>query len=111
MAPEVFRHEKYSEKVDIYSLGMIAFQLFCSEAPFEGMPPLEAAKAAALKNLRPVIPLNVEPELRNLIAACWHPEPSLRPSALELCTKLEVMFPQEDPPPEVLTNERCCSVM
>lgn len=27
MAPEVFRHEKYSDKVDIYSVGMIAFQV------------------------------------------------------------------------------------
>lgn len=110
MAPEVFRHEKYSDKVDIYSLGMIAFQLFHGEAPFEGMPPLEAAKAAALKHLRPVISAKLDPKLRALITACWHPDPSRRPSAREVCTQLDDMFPQEDPQPEVLTDERCCSV-
>ena len=146
MAPEVFRHEKYSDKVDIYSMAMIMFQvrdvtglrqrqiddildcvvvlnlssvlpmpippqLFHGEAPFEGMPPLEAAKAAALKNLRPVISSKLAPELRRLIAACWHPDSAQRPNAREVCSTLEVLFPQEDPPPEVLTDERCCSVM
>lgn len=35
MAPEVFRHEKYSEKVDIYSLGCIVYYLFHGAPPFE----------------------------------------------------------------------------
>lgn len=74
------------------------------------MPPLEAAKAAALKHLRPVLSAKLAPELRRLISACWHPDPSARPSAREVCTVLEALFPQDDPPPEVLTDERCCSV-
>lgn len=34
MAPEVFRHEPYNLKVDVYSFAMIVFQLFeCQVRP------------------------------------------------------------------------------
>lgn len=53
MAPEVFRHEPYNFKVDVYSFSMIAFQLFEHSPPFAGMDPVEAAKHAALHDRRP----------------------------------------------------------
>lgn len=53
MAPEVFRHEPYNFKVDVYSFSMIAFQLFEHCPPFAGMDPVEAAKHAALHDRRP----------------------------------------------------------
>lgn len=53
MAPEVFRHEPYNNKVDVYSFSMIIYQLFEHQAPFYGMDPVDAARAAALQELRP----------------------------------------------------------
>lgn len=53
MAPEVFRHEPYNYKVDVYSFSMIAYQLFEHMPPFAGMDPVAAAKAAALRDSRP----------------------------------------------------------
>ena len=53
MAPEVFRHEPYNFKVDVYSFSMIAFQLLEHCPPFAGMDPVEAAKQAALHDRRP----------------------------------------------------------
>lgn len=112
MAPEVFRHEKYSSAVDIYSFGMIAFQLFHGQVPFEGMPPLEAAKAAALRNLRPVLSPKLDPELRRMMTSCMHPDPARRMTAREICGLLEGLFPQEeDMTNGRITDENCCSVM
>ena len=55
-APEVFRHEQYSLKVDVYSYAMIVFQLFENAAPFAGMDPIQAARDAAMMGARPNFP-------------------------------------------------------
>ena len=104
----MFRHEQYNDRVDIYALGMIMFYLFHGEPPFQGMPPIEAAKAAALKNLRPVLSPKLPPELRRLISTCWHPSPASRPSAREVCDALEGLFPQVDPLVEELIATPFC---
>ena len=36
MAPEVFRHEPYNNKVDVYSFGMILYQLIEGVVPYNG---------------------------------------------------------------------------
>lgn len=56
MAPEVFRHEPYNLKVDVYSFAMIIFQLFECTVPFAGVDPVEAARNAAMLNVRPGFP-------------------------------------------------------
>jgi serine/threonine protein kinase len=53
MAPEIFRQEQYNNKVDVYSFGMIAYQLAEGMPPFFNMSPCEAAKAAAHEEKRP----------------------------------------------------------
>ncbi len=40
-------------QVDVYSFSMIIYQLFEHQAPFYGMDPVDAARAAALQELRP----------------------------------------------------------
>ena len=36
MAPELIRQQKYNEKVDVWSLGCITYQLLCGMTPFDG---------------------------------------------------------------------------
>jgi serine/threonine protein kinase len=36
MAPELVKHEKYSEKVDVWSLGIITYQVLSGKTPFDG---------------------------------------------------------------------------
>lgn len=36
MAPELVQHERYSEKVDVWSLGVIVYQLLSGKTPFDG---------------------------------------------------------------------------
>lgn len=116
MAPEVFRHEKYSEKVDIYAFGMIMAQLFHPDCapPFYEMPPVQAAEASALRDLRPEPSPKLPPELRILMEACWHPDPKQRPTALECCERLEKLFPDDGSSIElnkVLDKGGSCSLM
>lgn len=47
MAPEVFRHEPYNSKVDVYAFSMICFQLFEGMPPFWMLDPVDAARKAS----------------------------------------------------------------
>jgi serine/threonine protein kinase len=103
MAPELYRKEKkYTEKVDIYSFGMIMFQLFApdGQAPFASSSPSAAAEAAALRHERPVFPAKWPPmqELRDLVTACWNADPKARPTAQKCCEVLEKLFPDDGKP-------------
>jgi tRNA A-37 threonylcarbamoyl transferase component Bud32 len=95
MSPEVYRHEKYDEKVDIYALGMIMYYMWHGEPPFASMPPLDAVRKAAQEGARPQLRVGVPKPVSDLIKACWHPDPSLRPSALEVCRTLDKIVPVE----------------
>ncbi len=82
MAPEVFRHEPYSEKCDVYSFGMIGFHVLCFFPPFSDRSGIEAARMAALESKRPALPQAVEAPLSALLrqarASCL-PPPSTVP--------------------------------
>lgn len=95
MAPELYRREKCNEKIDIYSFGMIMYQLFSPtcQVPFHHIPSaIAAAEAASLRNERPDLSPKLPLEISQLIQACWNSDPNLRPSALQCCTILEKHF-------------------
>ncbi|KAL4856575.1 SUMO-activating enzyme subunit 2 [Chlorella vulgaris] len=97
MAPEVFRHEPYNSRVDVYSFSMIVYQLFEFQPPFAGMDPVEAARQAALYERRPEFVALMQPhpmkkEVRELIARCWSPNPEDRPAFATLVKELEAIL-------------------
>eukprot|EP00798_Chlamydomonas_sp_ICE-L_P023673 gene23673-9209_t len=119
MAPEVFRHEQYNNKVDTYGFAMIFYQLLEGIPPFFKMEPMEAARAAALDHKRPewhavnrcgeaarAAALDHKlpewhavdrageaiPEgARRIVEACWAPDHEGRPDLEEVIAELEVL--------------------
>jgi serine/threonine protein kinase len=94
MAPEVFRHEPYNSSVDVYSYSMIMYQLFEFQPPFAGMDPIDAARQAALYELRPkFVVLNgvgqAKKDIKTLIERCWGPNGEDRPSFEQIVSRLE----------------------
>ncbi len=97
MAPEVIRHEPYSQKIDVYSYGVVVWELFACEIPFYGMTPIQAAFAVADKNLRPsamseygkAMPIPVG--WMEMISRCWHPSPHFRPQFKDIVAALDEM--------------------
>lgn len=63
-APEVFRHEQYSSKVDVYAFAMVCFELFEGRYAFDGCDGISAAKSAAFQNHRPIMLRLDKPKVR-----------------------------------------------
>lgn len=81
MAPEVFQGTDYDEKVDIYSYAMILFEIICREIPFEEEEPAQVG-TLTLQGQRPdleAVPPDCPQLLRDLMIACWEPDPKRRP--------------------------------
>jgi len=91
MAPEVFRHEYYGPPVDVYAFAMVTFQMLHHMVPFEGMSPVDAARAAAFERRRPVLGKHIGPALAAIINECWSPNPNSRPRFEALIVRLEVV--------------------
>ena len=108
MAPEVFRHEYYGPPVDVYAFSMVAFQMYHHAVPFQGMSPVDAARAAAFERRRPVIGKFVDPDLADVIRDCWNPNANGRPSFEEVIKRLEPLlerFAKRAP-----AADGCCSL-
>ena len=107
MAPEVFRGEKYTANVDIYSLGLVMYQLLnANRMPF--YPPYpqpitfsaaEQARARRLAGEALPLPSGAQDALGQLVCKACAPDPAQRfASPLALRKALEAL-PQKQPAP------------
>ncbi|KAK6150008.1 hypothetical protein DH2020_017533 [Rehmannia glutinosa] len=85
MAPELIRNEPFTEKCDIFSLGVIMWELCTLNRPWEGVPAVQVVYAVGNDGQRLEIP---EGPLGKLIADCWA-EPDERPSCQEVLSRLQ----------------------
>ncbi|KAJ1260032.1 hypothetical protein BS78_10G201000 [Paspalum vaginatum] len=89
MAPEMTKEKPYTRKVDVYSFGIVLWELTTCLLPFQGMTPVQAAYAACEKNLRPPLSSSCPPVLNNLIKKCWSANPARRPEFSYIVSVLE----------------------
>ncbi|KAM1894727.1 hypothetical protein ACFX13_043598 [Malus domestica] len=88
MAPEVLRNEPANEKCDVYSFGVILWELATCCIPWKGLNPMQVVGAVGFQNRRLEIPEDIDPVVAEIIRDCWQIEPNLRPSFSQLMVRL-----------------------
>jgi len=97
-APEVVRMEDYTEKVDVYSFGIVMWELLMSDEPYDGEGGLQIAYAAAEQGLRPEIPDFAPDRYAELMVECWADNPEERPHFGDILERLFQMMKDESNP-------------
>ncbi|TKV93737.1 hypothetical protein SEVIR_9G245700v4 [Setaria viridis] len=91
MAPEVLRNEQSNEKCDVYSFGVILWELATLRTPWQGMNPMQVVGAVGFQDRRLDIPKEVDPLVAKIIRDCWQKDPNLRPSFGQLTSYLKTL--------------------
>ncbi|ONM23236.1 Serine/threonine-protein kinase STY46 [Zea mays] len=70
MAPEVIEHKPYDHKADVFSFGILMWELLTGKIPYEYLTPLQAAVGVVQKK-------------------CWQQDPTQRPDFSEILETLQ----------------------
>eukprot|EP00039_Didymoeca_costata_P012914 m.188991 g.188991 ORF g.188991 m.188991 type:complete len:652 (+) comp15622_c0_seq12:172-2127(+) len=96
----ISRVSKYDTAVDIFSLGIILWEIFTRKIPYEDIATSwEIIAGVKSGTLRPTVPDDWPPRLRTVVQWCWFPDPQGRPTAEEVISWCE-------DPLFLLSNER-----
>src|SRR5581483_1901194 len=84
IAPEVLRGKPYTKAADVYSFGIIMWEMTSGIPVFNNVPHDFNLSLKICEGLRPKIVEGTEIEYAKLMERCWNSDPTKRPTAEEL---------------------------
>ncbi|XP_063162833.1 mitogen-activated protein kinase kinase kinase 21 isoform X3 [Candoia aspera] len=100
MAPEVIKSSMFSKGSDLWSYGVLLWELLTGEVPYRGIDGLAVAYGVAVNKLTLPIPSTCPEPFAKLMKECWAQDPHIRPSftmILEQLTAIEGAVQTEMP--------------
>jgi len=92
VAPEIFNNKKlYTEKADVYSYGIILWELLARKMPFEDEEAFSIPLLVS-KGKRPKMPKELPKGWEKLIKLSWNQKPLKRPPFDEIGGTLEALY-------------------
>ena len=95
MAPEVIEHKNYGLEVDVYSFGILFWELLTGKVPYSKLSPLQAAVGVVQHRLRPMVNNDWPASVKDLLRSCWEEEPGKRPTFEQIGEALNVIANEE----------------
>jgi serine/threonine protein kinase len=96
-APEVLNCSRYHFSADIYSLGMVIYEMISGSIPFSKLLPPAVIVAVLLRRERPQPPLDTHCIFAALYNKCTTWEPADRPSILSILRDVQPLLSSHSP--------------
>ncbi|CAD7695962.1 unnamed protein product [Ostreobium quekettii] len=84
MAPEVLRNEPSNESCDVYSFGVILYELVTRKEPWKEINAVQVVGAVGFNGQRLELPPNADSKISRLMSQCLAHNPADRPSFREI---------------------------
>jgi len=84
MAPESLQENTYSKKTDVYSYGVVIWEIVTRQVPWRGIN-MKVILEKTIKGERLPIPSDCPKSLKDLMEKCWKHDPLQRPQFTEIC--------------------------
>jgi hypothetical protein len=102
MAPEILRGEEFGKTVDVYSYGLILWELYTRQSPFAKYQVWdEFVEAILVRKERPPLDPEMPDSLKYLISSCWSDDRNSRPLFPSILSQLDEVLVDlaiNDPP-------------
>lgn len=95
MAPEVADSLPYNHKADVYSFGIILWEMNSCKKPFDGLNRDAFYERIVHGGERPPLNKKWPEELKTLMNECWNPNFNARPTFSEIVARLDSMISKE----------------
>lgn len=90
MAPEIIRNEPCSEKVDVWSFGVVLWELLTCEVPYGGIDSSAIIWGVGSNALQLPVPAGCPDGFKLLIRQCWNAKPRNRPTFRHILMHLDI---------------------
>ncbi|RHZ78285.1 hypothetical protein Glove_166g118 [Diversispora epigaea] len=92
IAPEVLSGEEYTKAADVYSFGIIAYEMVTGFPPYLDIPHDKDLAMKICNGLRPKIPFHTLKLITRMIMRCWDARITHRPTLEELYHELSKYY-------------------
>lgn len=94
MAPEILRNEPSNEKSDVFSFGVILWELMTESIPWNNLNALQVVGVVGFMDKRLELPDGLDPEVASIIRDCWKSDPGQRPSFEDIIRRMSILIPR-----------------